>query len=204
MNIKKWTNGTYPVFSESDTLGVVLEKRKKCELPTLITVDEAGRLSGVAPVCELEGEDRSSELRELVREPIFYCEETDFIEDAALLLIESHDYFLPVVDEDFTLTGVIGVFEILEALMELTAMDKPGSRISLVLEDEPGALRDVVDFLAEREINILSLITLNAESEDRKRVVIRVAELDVQFIASILEEKNISFESISEEEGFGV
>ncbi|HOZ98787.1 ACT domain-containing protein, partial [Mesotoga prima] len=134
----------------------------------------------------------------------FYCRDSDFIEDAALMLIESHDYVLPVVNDDFVVVGAIGVFEILEGLMEFTAMDRPGARISIILEDKPGALRDVVDFLAEREVNILSIITSTAESKEFKRVVIRTDESDISLIADILGEKGISFESISEEEGFSV
>ena len=120
------------------------------------------------------------------------------------MLIESHDYVLPVVNDDFVVVGAIGVFEILEGLMEFTAMDRPGARISIILEDKPGALREVVDFLAEKEVNILSIITSTAESKEFKRVVIRTDESDISLIADILGEKGISFESISEEEGFSV
>lgn len=204
MNIEKWMNRTYPIFKESELLGSVLEKVREYGLSTIITTTQNGRLSGIVSVDEIDSEDYTKELAEIVREPAFYCTESDFIEDAALMLIESHDYLLPVVDEEFVVTGVISVFEILEGLMEFTAMDKPGARISISLVDKPGALRDVVDFLADKEINILSIITASGDSEGTKRVVIRTDETDIQYIAGILEENGISFETISEEEGFGV
>jgi acetoin utilization protein AcuB len=203
VNIEKWMNRTYPIFKESELLGSVLEKVREYGLSTIITTTQNGRLSGIVSVDEIDSEDYTKELAEIVREPAFYCTESDFIEDAALMLIESHDYLLPVVDEEFVVTGVISVFEILEGLMEFTAMDKPGARISICMVDKPGALRDVVDFLAEKEINILSIITASGDSEGTKRVVIRTDETDIQYIAGILEENGISFETISEEEGFG-
>ncbi|HDP77421.1 MAG TPA: ACT domain-containing protein [Mesotoga infera] len=204
MNIDKWTNRTYPVFEENRSLEEILAETKKIGLTTIISVDKEGRLSGVARLDEILESDASGLLSGVVGEPVFYCRDSDFIEDAALMLIESHDYVLPVVNDDFFVVGAIGVFEILEGLMEFTAMDKPGTRISIVLDDKPGALRDVVDFLAEREVNILSIITSASESEDSRRVVIRTDESDISMIAEILQEQGISFESISEEEGFSV
>ncbi len=204
MNIDKWTNTTYPVFDENRSLKEILAETKKIGLTTIISVDKEGRLSGIARLDEILESDISGLLSGVVSEPVFYCRDSDFIEDAALMLIESHDYILPVVNDDFVVVGAIGVFEILEGLMEFTAMDKPGTRISIVLDDKPGALRDVVDFLAEREVNILSIITSASESEDSRRVVIRTDESDISMIAEILQEQGIPFESISEEEGFSV
>jgi acetoin utilization protein AcuB len=202
MNIDKWTNRTYPVFDENRSLKEILAETKKIGLTTIISVDKEGRLSGIARLDEILESDISGLLSGVVSEPVFYCRDSDFIEDAALMLIESHDYILPVVNDDFVVVGAIGVFEILEGLMEFTAMDKPGTRISIVLDDKPGALRDVVDFLAEREVNILSIITSASESEDSRRVVIRTDESDISMIAEILQEQGIPFESISEEEGY--
>ncbi|PZC52710.1 MULTISPECIES: ACT domain-containing protein [unclassified Mesotoga] len=204
MNIDKWTNRTYPVFDENRSLKEILTETKKIGLTTIISVDKEGRLSGIARLDEISERDIPGLLSEVISEPVFYCRDSDFIEDAALMLIESHDYILPVVNDDFVVVGAIGVFEILEGLMEFTAMDKPGTRISIVLDDKPGALRDVVDFLAEREVNILSIITSASESEDSRRVVIRTDESDISMIAEILQEQGIPFESISEEEGFSV
>ncbi|WP_367355630.1 CBS domain-containing protein [Mesotoga sp.] len=204
MNIDKWTNRTYPVFDENRSLKEILAETKKIGLTTIISVDKEGRLSGIARLDEILESDISGLLSGVISEPVFYCRDSDFIEDAALMLIESHDYILPVVNDDFVVVGAIGVFEILEGLMEFTAMDKPGTRISIVLDDKPGALRDVVDFLAEREVNILSIITSASESEDSRRVVIRTDESDISMIAEILQEQGIPFESISEEEGFSV
>jgi len=204
MNIDKWTNRTYPVFDENRSLKEILTETKKIGLTTIISVDKEGRLSGIARLDEILESDISGLLSGVISEPVFYCRDSDFIEDAALMLIESHDYILPVVNDDFVVVGTIGVFEILEGLMEFTAMDKPGTRISIVLDDKPGALRDVVDFLAEREVNILSIITSASESEDSRRVVIRTDESDISTIAEILQEQGIPFESISEEEGFSV
>ncbi len=204
MNICKWTNRTYPLFSDDCTVGEILSDRKSAGLTYIISVDSDGRLAGVARVDDIKDVDPATPVSEVITEPVFYCRDSDFIEDAALMLIESHDYVLPVVDDDFLVVGAIGVFEILEGLMEFTAMDKPGTRVSVILEDKPGALRDVVDYLAEREVNILSIITSAAESEDERRVVIRTDESDIGMIAEILQEKGVSFESISEEEGFGV
>jgi acetoin utilization protein AcuB len=138
MNICKWTNRTYPLFSDDCTVGEILSDRKSAGLTYVISVDSDGRLAGVARVDDIKDVDPATPVSEVITDPVFYCRDSDFIEDAARMLIESHDYVLPVVDDDFLVVGANGFFEILEGQIEFTAMDKPGTRVSVILEDKPG------------------------------------------------------------------
>ncbi|HOZ98788.1 MAG TPA: hypothetical protein PL136_03040, partial [Mesotoga prima] len=88
MNIEKWINRTYPVFEESSTLEDVFSVKALAGLTNIISVDKEGRLSGTARLDAIDDFDLSRKLSEIVVEPVFYCRDSDFIEDAALMLIE--------------------------------------------------------------------------------------------------------------------
>jgi acetoin utilization protein AcuB len=85
--------------------------------------------------------------------------------------------------------------------MEFTSMDQTGLKVSLLLKNEPGSLRKVVDAFADIEINILSIMTSSVK-DNEKRVVIRTEERDISEVRNILDEININYESITKEEGF--
>ena len=201
MFVKKWINRAYPIFNVKDTVGKVIKECEHYEITVVVAHDDEKRLAGMTKVNRLLNEDPEKTIDEFLEEPSYYCFTEDYIEDAVLLLIESHDFVIPVISHDMKLKGVLTVFDILEALMEFTAMDQKGSRISLILDDRPGALKKVVDVLAEKEINILSIVT-SPEGETKKRVINRTDETNLKEIVEVLQNNGISFETVTEEEGF--
>ena len=201
MTVSKWVNRAYPVYRGSETVEKVAREEKTLGFSTIVVMDDNDKLLGTVSAERVSGEDRSKKLEEFIVESPYFCLVDDYIEDAVLMLIESRDFVLPVIDDRSRVLGAITVYEILEALMEFTAMDRSGCRISMLLEDVPGSLKGVVDALAESEINILSIVTTTQE-DSRKRVVIRTSDTDIGKIAEALEGSTAMLESITEEEGF--
>jgi acetoin utilization protein AcuB len=201
MTVSKWVNRAYPVYRGSETVEKVAREEKTLGFSTIVVMDDNDKLLGTVSAERISGEDRSKKLEEFIVESPYFCLVDDYIEDAVLMLIESRDFVLPVIDDRSRVLGAITVYEILEALMEFTAMDRSGCRISMLLEDVPGSLKGVVDALAESEINILSIVTTTQE-DSRKRVVIRTSDTDIGKIAEALEGSTAMLESITEEEGF--
>ncbi|MDK2950651.1 MAG: acetoin utilization protein AcuB [Kosmotogales bacterium] len=201
MTIEKWLNKFYPVFNKDDKVSSILEEKKMLPLKTILIKDDSNKLYGTLNIETLKENDKNKIISEVADDVLYYCYEDDYIEDAALLMIESHDFTLPVINRKGEISGVITVFEILEALMEFTSMDQPGLKVSLLLKNEPGSLRKVVDAFADIEINILSIMTSSVK-DNEKRVVIRTEERDISEVRNILDEININYESITKEEGF--
>jgi len=201
MTIEKWLNKFYPVFSKDDIVSSIIEEKKMIPLKTVLIKDNTNKLYGTVNIEKLKESDKDKKISDIADEVLYYCYEDDYVEDAALMMIESHDFTLPVINKDGEISGVITVFEILEALMEFTSMDQPGLKISLILKNEPGSLRKVVDAFADVEINILSIMTSSFE-ESNKRVVIRTEEREISEVKNVLDNINIDYESITREEGF--
>ncbi|MFO7882190.1 MAG: ACT domain-containing protein [Kosmotogaceae bacterium] len=203
MIVKKWINKAYPIFKTEQKIADVFKEKEEFNLSTVVIKDGNGYLTGVIKKKDLKKFDPEQKLGDVASDVTYYCFDKDLVEDAVLLLIESHDFVVPVVNEELKLKGVITVFEVLEALMEITSMAVESVRITFLLPDRPGYLKKIVDVLADEEINILSLITTPDEG-GQKRVIIRTEKMNSEYIAGILEENDIVFDSVSEEEGFSV
>jgi acetoin utilization protein AcuB len=94
----------------------------------------------------------------------------DAIEEAARMMRELKIGCLPVVDED-KLVGIVTGMDLLDALLALTGVDKPSSRIDVELEDKAGELGRLATFFAERRVNIHSILTWHAASSVMRTVV---------------------------------
>lgn len=203
MIVKKWINKAYPIFKTGQKIADVFKEKEEFSLSTVVIKDEDGYLAGIIKKKDLQNFDPEQKLGDVASDVTLYCFDNDLVEDAVLLLIESHDFVVPVVNENLKLKGVITVFEVLEALMEITSMAVESVRITFKLPDKPGFLKKIVDVLADEEINILSIIT-TPDDEGMKTVIIRTEKMNSEYIAEILEENDIVFDSVSEEEGFSV
>ena len=82
----------------------------------------------------------------------------DPVEDAAKIMREHKIGCLPVVDGS-ELVGILTGMDLLDALISLTGVTKPTSRLEVALADKPGELARLTAFMADRNVNIHSLLT---------------------------------------------
>jgi len=200
MKVKKWVTQDFPMVEESSTVRECLHRMRQYQTNECIVTDREGYFRGVVNKEDLLDLDLDSSVFNKVSLPDFFHEE-DNITHALLLFLEHQEPYLPVVDEEMRLKGAVSLHDFLEALIEALAMDVPGIRFSVLLEDKPGELRKVVDALALSNINILSVIT--TRSQDGKReVLIKVDAVDEGTLIKLFESLGIKIESIEKEEGF--
>ncbi|HCZ06183.1 MAG: acetoin utilization protein AcuB [Thermotogota bacterium] len=202
MRVGEWMERDFPRFEADLKVLDIKAELQALEIPLVIAVDEEGKLVGIANKFDILEAPKDKTLRELVHFATHVVSEDSFVEDAIVLLTDSREFALPVVDESMRVLGALTVFEVLEFLMEMTAIGEKGCRLSLLLEDVPGALKRVVDVLVESDINILSILTY-PEGENKHRVVLRVDTLDADHIRKMLDDAGIEYDSVIPEEGFG-
>lgn len=202
MRVGEWMERDFPRFEADLKVLDIKAELQTLEIPLVIAVDEEGKLVGIANKFDILEAPKDKTLRELVHFATHVVSEDSFVEDAIVLLTDSREFALPVVDESMKVLGALTVFEVLEFLMEMTAIGEKGCRLSLLLEDVPGALKRVVDVLVESDINILSILTY-PEGENKHRVVLRVDTLDADHIRKMLDDAGIEYDSVIPEEGFG-
>jgi len=201
MRVKNWMTKSAPVIRRDSNVREALKVMELYGMKELAVVDEEGRYMGILNKEDIIKQSSEKNIEDFVIFREFYLHPEDTIEASFLAFMETSEEFVPVVDDDLKVVGMLTLQDVLESMIEITAMDEPGCRLSLLLEDKPGKLFDVVKALSENGFNILSILTYR-ESEDRRRVVIRVEAMDCDDVRAALERAEISYDSLIEEEGF--
>ena len=201
MNIKKWDTHDFPVVEETATVGECLHRMEQYQTSECVVKDSEGHLKGVVNKEELIDLEMDSPISVRISLPEFFIHENDSITHALLLFLEHQEPYLPVVDEDLKVVGAVSLHDFLEALMETLAMDVPGIRFSVILEDKPGELKKVVDALFNSKINILSILTAR-EVDGRREVFVKVDTEDEKLLRELLKVVGVEIESMEREEGF--
>lgn len=116
----------------------------------------------------------------------------DPIERAALLMRKHKVGGLPVVDGGH-LVGIITESDIFEVLLKLLGVHQQGTRLTLELEDRPGALAEALDVLRVHDVNVRSIVTCDEcrTTPDTGVFVIKIDSYDWRQIVKDLKDKKI-------------
>jgi acetoin utilization protein AcuB len=193
-------NTDFPLISVKATVHEALNQMRKYRTDYCVTVDEEGKFTGFVYKNGIANVDFESKVEDYVVFPDFFTYEDSYIEEAALTFRESQERCLAVVDLDMKVKGVITLTEVLEAFVAITAMDEPGIRILLLLQDKPGELKKVLDVFALNNINVLAVNTIKRDGS--RSVSIKLDANEPKQIERLLKEHGIQFLKIVKEEGF--
>jgi acetoin utilization protein AcuB len=116
--------------------------------------------------------------------PVLTADPLDPVEDAARIMRDRKIGCLPVLDGS-ELVGIITEMDLLDALMLLTGVTKPSSRLEVALADRPGELARLTAFLAARHVNIHSILT-HPGADARVRTVLRLDSSQTRPLADAL------------------
>lgn len=114
----------------------------------------------------------------------------DPMEDAARVMRELKIGCLPVVDGD-DLLGIVTGIDLLDALLLLTGVDKPSSRIDVELTERSGELTRLAAFFGARKINIHSMLTWPA-GDKGTRALLRVETNQARVLGEALRAEGFS------------
>ena len=193
-------NTDFPLISVKATVHEALNQMRKYRTDYCVTVDEEGKFTGFVYKNSIANVNFESKVEDYVVFPDFFTYEDSYIEEAALTFRESQERCLAVVDLDMKVKGVITLTEVLEAFVAITAMDEPGIRILLLLQDKPGELKKVLDVFALNNINVLAVNTIKRDGS--RSVSIKLDANEPKQIERLLKEHGIQFLKIVKEEGF--
>ncbi len=176
-----------PVVKDGKFLGLVTEK-----LLEEVSPSKATSLS----VFELNYLLSKTKVKDIMATDVLTCTSDLLIEDAAILMRDNDINALPVVEEG-KLIGIITREDILNAFLDISGVNDPGTRISLELKDEMGNLADVTGIIKEFGVNISHVINYNHVGQaDFSELIIRLNTTDVDDIVEALEKSNLSIVSI--------
>lgn len=119
------------------------------------------------------------------------------VEEAAMLMRERKVGGLPVV-EDGKLVGIITESDIFEVMIDVMGVRQGGARLTLELEDRPGALCEALELIRKHQVNVLSVVTCEEcpAPPGQRVVVIRLATADPAPILEKLEGAGINVSEV--------
>ncbi|MDI3472553.1 MAG: acetoin utilization protein AcuB [Thermotogaceae bacterium] len=201
MLVKNWMKKDVPFVKIGTNVKKAFEMTDPL-LPVAILIDEDENFLGIIDFNKVSHKFSKEDVSKYAICTDYYVYLDDHIEHAAILLEESKESFLPVFDEKTNKpVGIISVYDMLDALVHLTAFEEKGIELIFSLKDIPGQLKRIVDLMYENDINILSVLTYRKANEDQRKLFIKVNAIDLKKVKKIFENSELSLESISFEEG---
>ncbi|HSD63211.1 MAG TPA: CBS and ACT domain-containing protein [Ignavibacteriaceae bacterium] len=132
----------------------------------------------------IEPFDVDAEIEKIMSHPVQFTHPSDPIEIATRTMRELKIGCLPVIEE-MKLVGIVTGMDLLDALLLLTGIHRPSGRLDVKLPDRSGELARLTALLAERNINIHSI--LSYPDKDRKiRLVLRVGTIEMKILAEAI------------------
>jgi acetoin utilization protein AcuB len=194
MLIKDWMTRDPITITEETSMIKALHLMKERRFRRLPVVNSKGQLVGLVTDRDLKEASPSKattldvhelyyllaelQVKEIMSRNPITVQETDTVEHAAQVMLDNTVSGLPVMDPDGKLVGIITQSDVFRAFMHITGILQGGVQFALRLEDRPGILKEVADFLRGRGGRMVSLLTTYPSPDQNLRdVYIRVKNL---------------------------
>jgi len=123
-------------------------------------------------------------VKKVMVSPVITASPSEPVEAAAKTMRDLKIGCLPVAEGE-SLVGIVTGVDLLDAMIMLTGVRRPSGRLDIRLSDRPGELARLSQILAERKINIHSILSY-PEDGGRTRLVLRINTMEIRNIAAEL------------------
>ena len=117
------------------------------------------------------------------------------VEEAAKLMHDNKIGCLPVLEKE-KLYGIFTETDALGHLVDIFGLEQKGTRLSLALEDKPGAMLGILEVFKKHNINIISIVTPSFMVEGKRNAAIRIKTEDYKDVVKDLEKAGYDVLSI--------
>lgn len=216
MLVKKWMSKKVITVDQKESLSEAINILKRNKIRRMPVLDEE-RLVGIVSDRDLKEASPSKvssldiwelhylmskiKVKDIMTQNPITISPDSTIEKAAILMHDRKIGGLPVV-EDNKLVGIITEQDIFEALIDITGARIPSYRVSLVISDEPGSIKELCDMMRESIFKCVSILTTYQHMPEGKREVIlrfQMSDEDYQSVIEKLIEKYGEIEAVYEE-----
>ncbi len=108
------------------------------------------------------------------------------LEEAARLMADNKIGGLPVVDEQQRLVGIITETDIFRVMVELLGARRSGLRLTFQVEDQVGALAQLVGEITRQGATIITLNVFRGDNQERPTIVTKVEGGDEARLVAML------------------
>jgi len=152
-----------PVIDADNTLvGVVTDRDIRSALPYSLFKDPDSRAE--------RDKAEALKIRDIMTKDPMAISPTDTIQDALLQIQEKRVGAFPVVDDNRKLKGIISVRDLLRAFTNVLGIGEPGTLLCILVTEEVGQLKKIVDAITEENISLGSILVARYWEEDKRAV----------------------------------
>ncbi len=211
MIVRKWMSKDPIVVDENASLSEainLLKQHKIRRLPVL----KKGKLAGIISDRDLKEASPSKatsldiwELHYLMskiivksimtKNPVTVSPDTT-IERAAILMFDNKIGGLPVIDKEGKLAGILTEQDVFKALINITGARIAANRISIVIPDIPGSIKEVMDIMRKHDFKYNSILTTHEGVQEGFREVLIRFQADEDAVEEILTELKTKYKSV--------
>ena len=195
MLIKDWMTKDVITVSPDTSMMAVSKLLKNHDIRRVPVVDKDGRLIGIVTDRDIKEASPSkascldihelyyllSEIKvaDIMTHNPYTINIDETVEKAAAAMLDKKIGGLPVVDDDHKVVGIITDTDIFKLLVNITVVYQDGVQMGFKLADTPGALKHLLNDLAQEGARILSILSSYDQPEPGFRhVYIRIHNLD--------------------------
>lgn len=151
-----------PVLKEDKLIGIVSDRDIRSASPSKATSLD---------IWELHYLMSKVKVKEIMTKKIITISPESTIEKAAIIMHDNKIGGLPVVDSKKKLVGIITEHDVFAALINITGARIAAYRINLIIPDEPGSIKDVMDIMRKFKFKCVSILTSYVEMNNGFREV---------------------------------
>jgi acetoin utilization protein AcuB len=169
-----------PVVDKNDRLvGIVTDRDIREAAPsdaTMLSVQEINYLLGKLKVSAFM----------TPKDKLITITPDTLIEEAVQLMHDNKIGCLPILEKN-KLYGIFTETDALAHLVDIFGLKQKGTRLSIALEDKPGAMLGILQIFKEHNVNIISVITPSFMVEGKRIAAFRIKTEDYKDIVKDLE-----------------
>ena len=134
---------------------------------------------------------------DVMQKNVITVTDTTTIEEAALVMAREKIGGMPVLSEVGKVVGIISSTDIFRAFVTVMGLDSGKTRLTIVVADRKGVLRDIATVLADLDINIDSMVTIPQPSGTYD-IIIRADIADVETVKERLAAKGFTVSHVTQ------
>ncbi len=152
-----------PVITEDGTLlGIVTDRDLRSAMPS-IAMDDFDSAQVREKLGRLKAED-------IMTSDLVTVSPTYTLQDAILLMQKKKVGAFPVVDQQKKLLGIISIRDLMRAFVNVLGIGEPGILLGILVEQEKGNMKKIVDAITEENISFGSILVARYWDESKRAV----------------------------------
>ena len=191
MRVANWMTPKPITLKATDSLARAIDVMKEKKIRRVPIVSDAGKLLGIVSDRDLKDVSPSRattldiwelhyvldklKLKDIMTKNPWVVSPEMPIEKAAMLMMEKRVEGLPVVDAKGALVGILTEGDIFRALVEVTGVAKKRTRVSMMIPDKAGSIREAADICRNQGGTIFSILgSYSRVPAGKRELVMRV------------------------------